>query len=195
MVFQILAVIGDVEDALYAHANPQFGLQTASFRRVAVWSSPSVTAIIIGGTKGYVVTVSPIRRLKAVGMLSRYKIYRGSRPDDDPLPEGIRQDTRKHTQHCLRPPADAVCRYLASPSAHAWRIFEENYLSALERRFNHDPTEFNVLAALAEHVNVFLGCSCPTNTNPDPRCCHTVAALRFMKGRFPVLWVGGLPPD
>jgi hypothetical protein len=56
-------------------------------------------------------------------MLARYKLYRGSRADDDPLPVGIRQDTRKHTGHCLRPSEEAVAEYLASGDESAWRIF------------------------------------------------------------------------
>ena len=125
-------------------------------------------------------------------VLSRCKMYRGARPQADPLPVGIRQDTRKHTRHCLRPPEDAVRRYLAAPSAQAWREFEKNYLSVLGNRFSADSIPFNELAALAERADVFLGCSCPTKKNPDPRRCHTVTALRFMNRHFPRLETQGL---
>ena len=55
-------------------------------------------------------------------MLARYKMYRGNRPPEDPLPAGIRQDTRKHTRHCLRPTEQLVAKFLAAPtSAHGTR--------------------------------------------------------------------------
>ena len=52
-------------------------------------------------------------------MLARYKIYRGKRPVGVHPPDGIRQDTRKHTRHCLRPCAEIVSEYLANPSSAA----------------------------------------------------------------------------
>ena len=54
-------------------------------------------------------------------MLARYKIYRGKRPPNDPLPEGIRQDARWRTRHPLRPSEERVKRYLVDPSEEAWQ--------------------------------------------------------------------------
>ena len=117
-------------------------------------------------------------------MLGRYTMYRGRRPPSDPLPEGIRQDTRKHTRHCLRPDEAMVRRYLAAPSAGKWREFEAQYLAFLEKRFREDPHPFAELARLASETDVYLGCNCPTKKNPDVHHCHTVLALRFMKRKF-----------
>ena len=50
-------------------------------------------------------------------MLGRYQIVRGKRSPDDPLPEGSRQDTRKHTRHVLRPNSEQVVAYLAAQAA------------------------------------------------------------------------------
>ena len=124
-------------------------------------------------------------------MLARYKIPRG-RPVN-PLPDGHRQDTRKHTRHCLRPEAKSVFRYLAEPSDAAWIEFEGNYRQLIEARFQDDPEPFRALARLATVEDVFLGCSCPTRANPNPWYCHTRVALEFMKERFPELEVQ-LPP-
>ena len=120
-------------------------------------------------------------------MLGRYKIYRGKRPDDDPAPEGIRQDTRKHTRHCLRPTAEMVERFLGLPSDASWNEFASAYRRLLEARIVQDATSFQQLAQLAQEQDVYLGCSCPTKKNPDVQRCHTVLALRFMKQRFPWL--------
>ncbi len=120
-------------------------------------------------------------------MLARYKIYRGKRPADDPLPNGIRQDTRKHTSHCLRPPEAIVTAYLAAPSSAAWEKFAATYLRALEDRFANDSSPFDQLAEIAMREKVFLGCSCPTAKNPNVNHCHTVLALRFMREHYPKL--------
>jgi hypothetical protein len=117
-------------------------------------------------------------------MLGRYKIYRGRRPDGDPLPPGVRQDTRKHTRHVLRPPAEPVERFLARPDEDRWREFERAYTDTLARRFAEDRGPFDALAELARGEDVFLGCNCPTAKNPDVRRCHTVLALRFFKERY-----------
>lgn len=52
-------------------------------------------------------------------MLSRYKMSMyGHRPAyAGPLPEGIRQDTRCHTRHILRPTKEMVKTYLADTTA------------------------------------------------------------------------------
>lgn len=120
-------------------------------------------------------------------MLARYKIYRGKPPADVQRPEGIRQDTRKHTKHCLRPPTEIVLAYLANPTREGWRKFEASYLRSLEERWEADRTPFDDLAALASAENVYLGCSCPTVKNPDVKHCHTVSALKFMQDRYPTL--------
>ena len=122
-------------------------------------------------------------------MLGRYRIYRGPRPDGDPLPEGVRQDTRKHTRHVLRPPAEAVARYLANPNAAAWSRFEREYRAFLDQRFTKDRRRFDELTTLARDKDVYLGCNCPTKQNPDVGHCHTVLALQFMKARYPGLIV------
>ena len=122
-------------------------------------------------------------------MLARYKIYRGKRPVDATLPAGIRQDTRKHTRHCLRPPEEIVAEYLAKPTSTAWRKFESEYLRNLDTRYEVDSTPFDNLADLASTENVYIGCSCPTAKNPDVKHCHTVLALKYMKKRYPALAV------
>ena len=122
-------------------------------------------------------------------MLARYKIYRGKPSADAQRPEGIRQDTRKHTRHCLRPPTKIVLEYLANPSTETWKEFKASYLRCLEDRWEGDSTPFDDLADLAIAENVYLGCSCPTAKNPDVQRCHTVLALKFMKGRYPDLKV------
>ena len=122
-------------------------------------------------------------------MLARYKIYRGKPPADVQLPAGIRQDTRKHTRHCLRPPTEIVLEYLANPTTEAWKKFESSYLRCLDERREADPTQFDDLADLAIAENVYIGCSCPTVKNPDVKRCHTVLALKFMKERYPALKV------
>ena len=122
-------------------------------------------------------------------MLARYKIYRGKLPPDAQRPEGIRQDTRKHTRHCLRPPTAIVTEYLANPSTEAWEKFESSYLRCLNERWEADPTPFDQLADLAIAENVYIGCSCPTVKNPNVRHCHTVLALKFMQERYTALEV------
>ncbi len=123
-------------------------------------------------------------------MLQRYKMYRGPRPADDPMPDGLRQDTRKHTTHCLRPPAALVKTFFADPDApDAWTTFAVAYRAALDARFAADRGPFDDLAATARAGDVHLGCSCPTKKNPDVSQCHTVLALQFMKEKYPDLEV------
>lgn len=122
-------------------------------------------------------------------MLGRYRIVRGRRPPDDPLPEGVRQDTRKHTRHVLRPEPDAVASYLDEPTDEAWERFAADYRALLEERFEADRRPFDDLARKAEETDVWLGCNCPTARNPDVRRCHTVLALRFLAERYPGLEV------
>jgi len=120
-------------------------------------------------------------------MLARYKMYRGPRPSWDPLPDGIRQDTRCHTRHPLRPTRSMVEAFLASPSESTWRGFLSAYMALLEDRFLEDRSAFDELAALAADHDVFLGCSCPTKKNPHVNHCHTYLALQFMKYEYPDL--------
>ena len=117
-------------------------------------------------------------------MLARYKIYRGKRPAGVELPDGVRQDTRKHTRHFLRPRAEAVAAYLAEPTDAAWHEFEADYLRVLAQRLAADATPFDDLAKLATETDVYLGCSCPTAKNPDVARCHTVLALQFMQQQY-----------
>lgn len=122
-------------------------------------------------------------------MLTRYKIYRGKRPPSDPLPNGIRQDTRWRARHPLRPTEEMVTEYLAAPSEKAWRTLRTAYFGLLERRFREDRTRFDELARFAQEEDVFLGCSCPTKKNPRMDRCHTYLALQFMKRKYPRLCV------
>jgi len=117
-------------------------------------------------------------------MLARYKIYRGRRPAGVELPRGIRQDTRKHTRHILRPTAKMVATFLGDGSESAWQAFREEYLRLLEGRFDADRRPFDELAELAKERDVYLGCSCPTQKQPDVHCCHTLLALEFMGERY-----------
>ena len=122
-------------------------------------------------------------------MLARYKMYRGPRPPWDPLPNGIRKDTRCHTKHPLRPTKAIVEAFLESPSDAAWEVFRSAYNSISEDRFREDRSPFDDLAALAIDHDVFLGCSCPTKKNLGFGHCHTYLALQFMKRKYPDLTV------
>jgi len=117
-------------------------------------------------------------------MLSRFTMVRGKRPEHDPLPDGIRQDTRKHTRHCLRPTSELVALYLDDPTDENWRSFEKGFGALIDARFGKDRAPFDKLAELARTDDVYLGCSCPTKRNPDVNRCHTVLALRFMKRTY-----------
>lgn len=119
-------------------------------------------------------------------MLGRYHIVRGKRPADDPLPTGVRVDTRKHTRHVLRPPEQLVSALLEDVEA-GWPAFREAYLAVLRERFERDPQPFAELAREARRGDVYLGCNCPTKRQPDVDRCHTVLALGFMHERFPDL--------
>ncbi|WP_394835534.1 hypothetical protein LVJ94_01225 [Pendulispora rubella] len=119
-------------------------------------------------------------------MLARYSIVRGAPASS--LPKGIRQDTRKHTRHVLRPTADMVEEVLGrADDASAWRTFTTNYRALLDARFSEDRGPFDALADLAREGDVYLGCNCPTAKNPDVRRCHTALALAFMKKHYPDL--------
>ncbi len=122
-------------------------------------------------------------------MLARYKIYRGPRSRQDPLPEGIRKDTRWRTKHILRPTKELVEEYLVDPNEAAWRKFKREYSALLGRRFKKEHTSFVKFAQLAIEQDVFIGCSCRTKRNPDISHCHTYLALQFMKRKFPELHV------
>ena len=122
-------------------------------------------------------------------MLARYSMERGKKLEAYPrrLRDATRQDTRKHTRHVLRPDAEEVRAYLADPSSAAWKAFEAAYTAEVEARFESDREPFDRLAARAGDGDVFIGCSCPTRTNPDVRHCHTVLALAFMQRHYPDL--------
>jgi hypothetical protein len=121
--------------------------------------------------------------------LGRYRIVRGKRSPEEPLPEGVRQDTRKHTRHCCRPEPDRVAAFLAAPDDFAWGAFADAYRALLEVRFAEDPAAFEGIAQTAQSESVWLGCNCPTKKNPDVRRCHTWLALSFFAERFPGLRV------
>jgi hypothetical protein len=119
-------------------------------------------------------------------MLGRYTIVRGAPASS--YPAAIRQDTRKHTGHVLRPTPELVASVLgkdASPDA--WGAYPARYRALLEERFTADRKPFDRIALLARFHDVLLGCSCPTAKNPDVSRCHTVLALAFMKERYPEL--------
>ena len=120
-------------------------------------------------------------------MLARYRIVRGRRSEDDPLPDGVRQDTRKHTRHVLRPSVERVEALLADPSERSFRRFAEAYRALLEERFASERHRFDELAQLARDRHVYLGCHCPTERQPDVRRCHTALALAFLRERYPDL--------
>ncbi|MEM1413341.1 MAG: hypothetical protein AAGH15_00495 [Myxococcota bacterium] len=117
------------------------------------------------------------------GFLGRYQIRRG-RPLAE-LPEGNRQDARKHTRHVLRPEAEAVEAFLADPGT--FEAFRRRYEATVARRFAEDRAPFDALAALAREAPVYLGCSCPTKRQAHPERCHTALALHFMGERYPGL--------
>ncbi len=133
-------------------------------------------------------------------MLARYQIVRGKRDPDDPLPEGHRMDTRKHTRHVLRPDSAHVEAFLAEMSAAAFlrsrarrrastKRFASAYRKLLDERFRTERARFDEIAELAKTEDVYLGCNCPTAKNPDVAHCHTVLALHFMKKKYPKLRV------
>ena len=122
-------------------------------------------------------------------MLARYRMVRGARPEGDPLPKGVREDTRKHTRHCLRPEAEIVDAYLEDPTPGRWREFAKSYRARLKARFAEDRAPFDQLAERATEGDVYLGCSCPTTKNPDVEHCHTWLALEFMQKSYPRLEV------
>lgn len=105
----------------------------------------------------------------------------------DQLPQGIRQDTRRHTRHILRPEAEVVRELLADPRPEVWRAAMDRYRAEVERRFAEDRTPFDALAELARREDVYLGCSCPTKRVPDVRMCHTWTALELMHEKYPDL--------
>ncbi|MDF1666229.1 MAG: hypothetical protein P1V97_31025 [Planctomycetota bacterium] len=115
-------------------------------------------------------------------MLSRYHMKRGVKKEF--LPSGLRQDTRKHTRHILRPPAELVQKFLGAHSNLSWDEFTREYLQCITQRYVEDSAAFDTLAELARVKNVFLGCSCPTTANPKVNHCHTWLALEFMKARY-----------
>lgn len=124
-------------------------------------------------------------------MLSRYTIYRG-RPKGktEPVPEGIRQDARwRCKRHPLHPTEVMVKRYLAAPGEKGWQVFRRAYLAELEKRHRENPEPFDLLAGLARKQDVYIGCSCPTQSNPRVDRCHTWVALEFMKRKYPTLKV------
>jgi hypothetical protein len=122
-------------------------------------------------------------------MLARYQIVRGKRSPNNPLPDGTRVDIRKHTHHFLRADPRAVTHFLAHPTDAEFEKFVRGYQATLEARFRADRAPFDELASAASHGDVFIGCNCPTKTNPDVTHCHTTAALHFMKKKYPRLRV------
>ena len=82
-------------------------------------------------------------------------------------------------------PCHVVGIYLGDISDAAWAHSEVAYLESLEQRYADNPSPFEKLAAMAMEKDVFIGCSYPTQKNPNPMHCHTVPALRFISSKFP----------
>jgi hypothetical protein len=125
-------------------------------------------------------------------MLARYQIKRAAKLSSLPreVQEGIRQDTRKHTRHVLRPTAELVAEFLKDPNATgAFQRFAEGYRFTLEQRFKRERGKFDELSQAAREENVFIGCNCPTTKNSSLRHCHTWLALEFMRAKYPDLKV------
>lgn len=122
-------------------------------------------------------------------MLARYRIVRGARPAFEPLPNGVRQDTRKHTRHVLRPAPELVEALLDDPSEASFRAFERAYLKLLRQRFASERERFDALAELARTEDVYIGCNCPSARQPDVKRCHTTLALGFLRDHYPDLEV------
>lgn len=122
-------------------------------------------------------------------MLARYQIIRGVRPASSPLPEGVRQDTRRHTRHVLRPTNELVTAFLQDPSARGFERFRAGYRALLEQRFRTERERFDALAQLARETDVYLGCNCPTAKQPEVKRCHTALALEFASEHYPDLKV------
>jgi Active DUF488-N3 subclade len=127
-------------------------------------------------------------------MLARYHIRRGQPLSEQPLrvQRGRRQDTRKHTHHCLRPSPELVRALLASPPERrtaAWSEYARAYRKLIAERFAQHRAAFDRLARQASAGDVFLGCSCPSAVNPDASHCHVVLALQFMHEHYPDLEV------
>jgi uncharacterized protein YeaO (DUF488 family) len=125
-------------------------------------------------------------------MLARYTMIRGA--PASALPQGVRQDTRKHTKHVLRPTPELVASVLGTEDAAGWERFRKAYAALLAERFSSERERFDDLASRAQAEDVFLGCSCPSSANPDVMRCHTTLALGFMKKKYPKLDVR-LPGD
>ena len=63
-------------------------------------------------------------------MLARYSMVRGA--PASALPQGIRQDTRRHTHHVLHPAPELVDAFLVDTSDEArWRAFRTGYRALL----------------------------------------------------------------
>lgn len=118
-------------------------------------------------------------------MLGRYQMKRGAPAST--LPDGVRQDTRKHTRHPLRPEGALVAAFLGGELP--WEAFAARYRETVAERMCADRGPFDALAALARTDDVYLGCSCPTKQNPDVRRCHTWLALEIMRDAYPALEV------
>lgn len=117
-------------------------------------------------------------------MLARYTIVRGAPAST--LPQGIRQDARKHTRHVLRPTAELVALVIGpKATASSAEEYPRRYRALLEERFIASRRELDQLAAMARFHDVYIGCNCPTKQQPDVQLCHTTLALRFMKERYP----------
>lgn len=118
-------------------------------------------------------------------MLSRYQMRRGAKASE--LPDGIRQDTRKHTRHILRPHKEDVAAFLGGELP--WESFAERYRALVASRMADDRAPFDALAELATMRDVYLGCSCPTRAQPHVHRCHTWIALTVMQSVYPDLEV------
>lgn len=99
------------------------------------------------------------------------------------------KDSRKHTSHVFAPAKELVISYLRNPTLESWQTFQREYIRILRERLLSMPEKFEGIHRHAESGNYYIGCNCPTRTNPFLCRCHTVLALEFMKETYPDLEV------
>jgi len=86
-----------------------------------------------------------------------------------------------------------VKQYLANPTDKEWERYKKKYLIILRNSWEIHRHEFDELAENARQGDYFLGCNCPTTTNPNLYHCHNALALQFMKRKYPDLGIDYVP--
>ncbi|MBK7092877.1 MAG: hypothetical protein IPH59_14355 [bacterium] len=122
-------------------------------------------------------------------MLARYQIPPRFHkiPPGDPALKGTRLDTRKNHNYVFCPTPEMVEAYFNDMTPKGWKLFTKNYRRLLQERFETRREEFDKWATVAAESDLFLGCSCPTERNPNLEQCHTWLALEFMQKKYPKL--------